>query len=432
MDIKLKDIRYSKVTKAVAVFLVWLCFMSAVVCTGFLLSNQDIVSTESYYESIGFVEEYSKLVHNIVEYHIKFKNEAGLNIFGDTPVAIARNGERHQLIEQKLKNTVNFAYYIKNTKNGEVFSNLNGKALSLLKEQPSYINLGEGAEPYGVYNKSRTYIIYYDDISKTLEAAPYDVQAALIEPFKPGDVFYRDYTHYTQMKALVPYIIALLIASVLLMLAALVYLIITAGRKEKGGEIVLAKIDKLYTDVHTLLLILAAFLSVTVVVQSSNGDSNTVLMVIAAIILSIDIFVGLSYILSMVRQIKCRQLVKNSLTYKLFTAIREYVILAFNGKLFKAWILLILIGYGAVNGILGYAFLSAGRYSDGAEVLLALFLLLGFNIAAVYFAAKSLRSLTQIMEAAKELSSGNIDYPLDVKEMSPAFAGFAAHGFFSL
>ena len=426
----MKNIKYTNTTKIIAGFLVWLCFMSAVFSTGFFLDNQEIMTTESYYETYEFVEEYSRLVHNVVEYNMKYRNEDGILIFGNTPSTISKNAGRYQIIKGRLASIVNFAYYIENSQTGEFISNVNAAdRVALLKKQPTYIHIGEGESDYYAYvNQRKTYyteIYYYEDINKMLKGTSYEVHTALIEPLKQGDVFYDEFSHYSQVKSTAQYMVALLIASIVLLLAAFIYLVYTAGRKEKGGEVVLTFVDKIYTDVYTMLVFIAAIISVGLVNEASNGSNNTILFVVAAIILSIDVLIGLSYVLSMVRQIKNRQILINSLTCKFFVETKKLAILAFSGKLFKAWTLFVLLSYGAINGVFLTIFLSSWRYNGGLEFMFSGLLLLGFNVASVYFAAKSLRNLTQLMEAAKELASGNLDYSLDSKDMSVAFVGFA-------
>jgi signal transduction histidine kinase len=391
--------------------------MSAAASGIFLLFNEDILNSKSYYETSRFTSEYSRLMHNTVELHVKLRNE-GVTISGASNSTVSEDTERYQLLQDRLANTVNFAYYIKNSATGDVLSNVNAAdRVALLKKQPSYVYSNERVS--GMDD-----LWYQDDIKKMLSGTNSEVHTAVIEPLKQGDVFYEAYMNFSKVKSTLPYLIGLLCASFAVMLAAFIYLVYVAGRREKKGIIFLSAIDRIYTDVYTILVFIAAIISVVIVGETSNGSNNTILYVAVVIVLSIDALIGLSYILSMVRQLKNRQLLTNSLTYKLFVRTKNLAILAFSGKLFKAWILLVLLGYGAINGVLLMIFLSAWRYESGFEFLFSGLLLLGFNVGTVYFAAKSLRSLTQIMEAAKELASGNLDYSLDTKEMSAAFVGF--------
>ena len=417
MDIKLKNIKYSNTTKRIAFLLVLLCFMSAVTSGLYLLYNDDILKNKTYYETRKFTGEYSTLLHNAVELQIKLRKEDGVIIFGTSPDTISENSNRYQWIKDNLENTVNFSYYIKNATTGDVIGNVNtADPVALLKKQPSYVYFNQGGS-------SSSIPLYEGNIKEMLSGTNYEIHSAVVEPLKQGDVFYEGYNHFSKVKAVLPYIITAVIASIILMLAAFIYLVYTAGRKEGNGEIVLNSIDRIYTDVHTMLVFIAAAISLAIVQQASYGD-NITMFIAAAIVLSIDVVIGLSYVLSMVRQIKKRQIFTNSLTYKLLFETKKLAILAFSGKLFKAWTLLVLLGYGAVNGILSTIFLSSGRY-NGVEFMFSGLLLLGFNAVSVYFAAKFLRNLAQIMEAAKAISGGNLDYSIDSKEMLVAFVGFA-------
>jgi signal transduction histidine kinase len=391
--------------------------MSAAASGIFLIYNQDIIGNSSYYSTHSFNSEYSRLVHNVIELQVKLRTEPGIVVSSASQSTVSENADRYQFIKNRLESAVNFSYYIKNTATGEVISNVNAAdRVSLLKKQLSYLYIKQGIS-------SNNNLFYQDDIVKMLSGTRYEVHTAVVEPLKPGDALYEGFTNFSKIKAVIHYMIFALIASILLGLAVFAYLVRAAGRREEGGEIHLLPVDRIYTDVHTLLVFIAAVLSVATVTEVSNGGIVTALIG-ATIVFGIDLVIGLTYMLSMVRQFKNRQILRNSLTYKIYQTAKKYVALAFSGKLFKAWTLLVLLGYGAINGVFATVFLTTWRYHNFDSLLSGL-LLLGFNIAAVYFAAKSLRSLAQIMEAAKELSAGNLDYNLDTKELSVAFAGFA-------
>lgn len=414
----MKNIRYLTSTKIIAVALVWLCFMSAAIGGIYLLFNEDVLNSESYYKTNKFESEYLWLVHDAVELNAKLSEEDGIIISSASQSTISENAERYQFIKNRLDSPVNFFYYMQNPATGDSIGNLNtADRVALLKKQPSYVYINKE----GSSNENFPYV---QSIKEMLSGTNYEIHAAVIEPLKQGDTFYEGFKHFSKVKVTLPYIIAAVIVSTILMLAAFVYLVYTAGRKEENGEVFLNSIDRIYTDVHTMLVFIAAITSIALVEQASHGD-NTTMFIAGGIILGIDVLIGLSYVLSMVRQIKRRQIFANSLTYMIFAEVKKLAILAFSGKLFKASVLLVLLGYGTVNGILLMIFLSTWRYNLAFDFLFAGLVLLGFNVVSVYYAAKSLRNLTQIMEAAKELASGNLDYSLDSNEMSPAFVGFA-------
>lgn len=415
MDTKLKEFKYSTSTKVIAVILVWLCFMSAAASGIFLLYKEDVFTSKSYFASRGFISEYSNLIYDAAKLHLATNETKSTT---DSQGLVQEDAEFKKHLKDKLDEAVNFYYYIKDSATGTAITNVSAAdPVALLKKQASYMQ----------FNNQRVggrYQWYTSEVMNMLSNTTYEMHTAVVEPLKQGDIFYDEYKDFYKVKYSIPYIIGLISVSLAVMLAAFVYLVYVAGRREKNGEIVLNAVDRIYTDVHTLLVFLAAVISVTIVANIASSR-DIIFFIAAAIVLSIDIFIGLSYVLSMVRQFKKGQLISNSWMAKLFMTVKRFMVLAFSGKLFKAWILLVLLGYGAVNGVLFAIFLSASRHSDSFEVIFSWFLLMGCNGVAVYIAAKALKSLTQIMEAAKELSHGNLDYTLDSKEMSPAFVGFA-------
>lgn len=450
MDIKLKNIKYSIVTKGIAVFVIWFCVMTAALSAGFWLYNQEAITTDYYYETYSFVSEYSSLIYDVTELKVKFHEEEGTAVSTATPTTETPNRERILTIKSKLANTVNFAYYIKNSKTGEIISNINdADRVALLKRQPTYIYIGKGNPDTIVYsNKGRyndthvTGMKYYYEISRLLEGTPYEVYTAIIEPMKPGDMFYDGFLHYSQVKSIAPAVTPALVISIILILAALIYLIYAAGRKEKGGEIILAAVDRMYVDVFTALVFITAIISFILVTGTVNSFGKSMLTyIITAVILSIDALLGLSYILSAARQIKNKQILRNTLLYKLFKLVKGFIakvfhgesynklrrmaISAFSGKTFKPWILLVLLGYGLINGILFPFFVLTFARGMLLSSLAWGFIFIAFNITALYFTSKALVNLTQIMEAVKEVSAGNLDYSLNKEEISVAFLGLA-------
>lgn len=212
-----------------------------------------------------------------------------------------------------------------------------------------------------------------------------------------------------------------LIISLILLVAAAIYLAVVAGRREKGGEIVFSYADRIYADVHTLLVLAAAFLSILIV---GNGlhPGETIFWIIFFIVLSADTFIGISYVMSMIRQIKGGRLIENTLIAVLVKKSAGLAKACFDGRLFKPSVLLMLLGYALINGIL---FDVGVDMNHGAQEPIFTFLLLGFNAVAIYFAAKSLQSLSRIITAVKEISAGNLDYALNSSEISAAFSGLA-------
>ncbi len=417
MDIKLRNISYSGGAKLAAVLIVWLGFLGAIGSCLFLLQNHEIVSTSSYRETYSFRNDFATLVHNTVEYHVLQKSEDTIESSSESPQNAADSLQHLRRIENKLSATVNFVYYVRNTQTGETWTNLGSETadpIRFIQGQPVTAFLNGWT--------SDTSIPLFGNLEDMMAGSPCEVYAAVVDPLQPGDMFYDNYLDYTRAKARTNAAIIVSIISFILMAAAFVYLIYVAGRRKPDGEVVPAPVDRMYTDVYSLLVLIAAILSLHIAIGISPAVSDVVTIIAIAVVLSLDIFIGLSYVLSMARQIKTGQIFTNTLLYKLGSDLKAFLRMAFQGKVFKEWILLLLLGYGFINGLL-FVFLR-DSYAEAAVILFLL--LLAFNAAVVYFVARSLVALTQIMEAVKKISAGNLDYPLDSTIIPVSFSAFAA------
>lgn len=432
MDIKLKNIKYALATKIIAVIIIWLSIMSGVGSGVFLLFNHDNLNDQSYYDTYTYKETFSGLVNYALELNVKLKSPDSIKASGAAPDVINSNLQQYYALKDRLAKTVNFAYYIKNTQTGETLTNVTtGDALALIKQQPGMIyynqwtsaadyppGINVHVQPHGIAYPGNSATDYPFGANQMLANTPYEIYAAVLTPLKAGDVFYNDYQSYLKVKTMAEDATILLIASVIMTLLASGYLVCAAGRREAGGAIVLLSVDRLYTDVHSLLVFIAALISVGIVVGSSrvfNPLHDRTGLSIIIFVFGIDVLIGISYVLSMVRQIKNRRIFKNTLIYQL-------VKICLSGSNFKTWALLLLLAYGAVNGFI-FALMAVSR--DALLSLFAVFLLLAFNIAVIYFTAGFLYSLSQVMEAAKEISTGNLDYTLDHGLIAAPFSDLA-------
>lgn len=412
MDIRSKDIRYAAGTKIAAVVLVWICFVSAVWSLGFLFLNQEVDKSNSYYDSYRFKDEFSRLIHNTVEANIKLKSIENINASGGTVGDKARNIERYHNIKSRMSNTVNYLYYINNSSTGEAITNVAAsQPKELIKKQPVNASISR----WNWESKVDIYT-YGGEIEEMLRGTEYEVYAAIQEPLKPGDVFYDDFKAYSRTKEIIAFAYPVMFVSLILLIIVAAYLSCVTGRRERGGEIVLSGVDNIYTDVHTLLVLIAAALSLTIAVSSSEPN-DILTWVIPLIVLGVDGLIGISYVLSMIRQAKAGRIFKNTLIYNLAK-------LCFDKNSFKPSIILFLLGYGLINGIL---FDIGVDLNQGDQEPVFTILLIVFNTAAVYFTARALTSLSKIMNAAKEISSGNLDYELNSSEISVAFSGMATN-----
>jgi signal transduction histidine kinase len=406
---ELKSIKYSRGAKAAAGILIWLFFMAAVGSSAFLLHNWDNLTTENYFKTKQFKTEFYRLVHNTVEFNVILKNEENIKASGEAEDIISDKLGRLHRIQIRFAKSVNYLFYMINKQTGETITNIpDGDAKGFILKQASVERFDQWEANYSFGDSI--------DIKRMLTGTDYEVYAAVADPLQPGDVFYDGQLAYFQINYWSRYIIYLLVASIILISSAFIYLAVVTGRREKGGAIVHSVVDSIYTDVYSLLVLIAAAFSIVMLKGLYSG--NSVDFIIALLLLSVDVLIGLNYFLSMIRKIKSRRIVEHLLIYKLYTGSMSFIKLFFNSKVFKGWILLLLFAYGIINVIFGVTF-------EGDRSPLTLIVTLLFNGVTVYFAAYALLSLSQIMKAVKEVSSGSLDYHIDNAKISPAFSGFA-------
>lgn len=421
MVIKSKNISYSLALKVTAAIIIWLSFMCIVASSVFLLFNQEELKADSYFETNQFKDKFGALVYDTVNYmrlkekhamlmELEEANASDTYLYPDPNIANLAN---------EISLSTNFMYYIQNTKDNTVLTNIEGsEPIELIKMQktvsyytsdvPSPINLG--------YHQ-----LY---VNRALNNTPYyKIYATLHFPLVVGDDFYQEWRTFNTVKLYEPLIIIALIVSIILFPISSIFILCVVGQKEKRGPVTLLFVDRIFSDIHALLVILAAFFSFVFLNEIFNyrDSMGATTYIVIGILLSIDIWIGINYILSIVRQFKAKVLVRNTLAYKMLNILKKLMVMIFSGKTFKPWLLFALMTYGAIDSLL-FAIALSG---EPLTFLITGFIFGIFNLTVLYFAAKALVSLVQVMEASKEISGGNLDFQLELQQISPVFMAFA-------
>lgn len=397
----MKNTKYRLGTKVLAVIILWVSLLVSFGSGIFLLLNTDAIRLKHYEGTYDYTQAISRLVHNTVELGAKFKH--GNQDFTDL--------SRFKDIKYNLSYATNFNYHMKDVKTGKT-SSQGDYSLEEIKAHPSHIYISKDDIPQNLYMST--------DLDWMLENSPQELYILLNDPLVPGDVFYDTYTQFTMAKARMPYAIAGLGGGVLLIFISLGYLVIVSGRKEKGGEVELASIDRIYNDIQSIFVAGAAIISISLVSAFSFGYGGyNPDLIILMIIFAIDLAIGMTYLFSMLRQFKKGVLLKNTLMYKFFSSGIKFVKGIFTEKIFKGWIIGAMFIYTFVNVMLVYFIESNYR-----RFMPGVFLFVVFNLLVAYLVFKRLKSLTVIMNAAKEISSGNLDYQIDKSQISIEFENF--------
>lgn len=411
----MKNFKYSTIAKTIASIIAWIAFLGMLGSSFYLLYFSDSERAESYYETTNFKNEYTNLIHNVVELNTVLINEETILSSNADDYIIQNHLERYQRIKSNLASTHNFMYLVINKNTGKQATNVDTiNPLETIKNGNAQVFLNSSTID------ASNYIIYYDDFYRMLGDTSFEVYASINDPLKPGDFFYEDYSTYTKVKAYSPIVKIIGIVCVPLFIIAAAYLLIVAGRKEKNGIIQLNSIDQIYTDIHSLLVLIAAFLSVTVTASISPYAFLETLIVLG-LFLTIDYWIGFSYVISMTKHIKNKSLFKHSLLYVLLKYLTNFIRLCFNGKVYKPWVLIGLLFYAGINSIV----FALSFYRGLVGFFVGMIFLLGFNTVILVLLSRSLTSLSLIMETTKSISEGNLDNALDTNKISSAFIEFA-------
>ena len=148
-------------------------------------------------------------------------------------------------------------------------------------------------------------------VNPILEESNYKFYGAIQDPMVPGDGFYDMWQAFTYTKQSLPILFAVYLVSLLVAIACLVHLIRVTGQKERGGKVTFMVVDRIYNEVHFLLVFLYALASTMVaaalmdtIMQGTVTFWNYVFAMMLGVLYLAAVGIGLSYVLSVSRQIK--------------------------------------------------------------------------------------------------------------------------------
>ena len=369
----------------------------------------------------------------------------GLIIYGSIPESLHKNlTEYEELVESRLpsyykmyiqrqldeyKNCVryldgmkNFLYYVED-ENGNVIGGNASKSEIGEAERTLVLSAGFSSDHLG---ENPYYFGVYDN--PTLEQSNFKFYGAIRDPLLQGDAFYDLWQEFGFAKRSLPILFCVFAVSVLLLLVCLIYLIRVTGQKEKGGKIQFMMVDRIYNEIHFLLVFLfcgvvftVATALIEIILQGRAVFWDYVFATILGVLYLAAAAVLLSYILSVARQLKDRSFFRNTW---ISVSIRRMSEL-FTGKTFRGWMVIVMLCYGLGNCVIMGVMVLAPYYEYPKASLLAGISLILFNVLCMYWFIRALRSLKEIMVSAKESSKGNFSYPLDLNKISPSFLNFA-------
>ena len=369
----------------------------------------------------------------------------GLILYGEIPESLEENLEEYQyLVESRLpsyykmylqrqldeykdctrylEGMKNFLYYVEDEKGNVVGGNATKGEISEAA-RTLVLSAGFSSDHLG---KAPYYFDVYDN--PILTESNYKFYGAIRDPLVSGDTFYTLWQDFDFAKQSLPILISCLALSFLGCLGSLIYLVWVTGQKEKGGKVHFTLVDRLYNEIH-FLLVLAFFgvtgtVGITLIEHVLKGNVpfwSYVFLVILGMLYLASAAVFLNYVLSVARQLKDRSFFRNTW---ISVSIRRMSEL-FTGSTFRGWMVIVMLCYALGNCAIMGVLILAPYYGYGKTGFLAGVGLLFFNGLCLYWFIRALRSLKEIMVSVKESSKGNFTYPLDLNKISPSFLNFA-------
>lgn len=485
MATKLKKSKlYSAKTKILAIILV-LC-SALVTCLNLVyvmdMSFESGLSYNSYFDTETFYSQYSQLVRDVVNTKLVFKSEENIksgnalneekviynfaldNDLGEYVIYSEANAVKHvtfsnsddqeyfnnrypdykqqaiqdQLYEyedaiKELERYTDFYYCLVNTRTGNEVSNREAEEIENLKIN-SFLD-GRYTKGKVVYDTEYYYnytdegklvnYFYYDNyldsVSRILLNSGYTLYAGVSDDVETGNgVFAKQYQAFESRRLNAPRAVMAAAVGTILMIIGTVYLVITAGKTSKNSEVTLIAVDYVFNDISTLIFLAVAYVSYILArrmiesIYYMNGEWLIMLKGFICLLFMIDVVVLINYLTCMSRQIKKRRLFSNTVVGYFIRWVASF----FKESTFRIWIILCLIMYAVINCLL--MFVACKSYSSIPIIILII-----FDLAGIFFAARALTSIKKIMVAVKETSEGNFDKKVNPDEISPALKNFA-------
>lgn len=312
MDTKLRNVSRNKATKLIAFIL------TVILITAAMLQIQYVSYLDMTFESL-FVEKYKDS-----EYFFYKDVDQALNriLYFD----LIENKDEIKKLPQNL----NYYYYISD---GETtFTNAENKDKSFFEQND---------KAFYAYENGR-WSFGENTNGQWLHSNRFNDEYTIYIAF-PDEYMEANQQEWENNKNTIFPFLVLIIVCVVLAFILTIYLMIVTGRKE-DGEFYLWRIDKVFTEMQVIALmsIIAIWFSVRFDVLNiysniANGLSMDQIysLVMFGVTTAIMSSLGLVILLSMVRNMKARKLMKQSMIYVAYYKIKDFLKSLFDGRRFK-------------------------------------------------------------------------------------------------
>jgi signal transduction histidine kinase len=439
LDTKLKSYSHLIATKILVFIMVIGCFTGAInaFVNVAMLNNDDfgIVSEESYFVSKSYVKESEKVLLDLTRLVGEYKNEKHIleggtisedemrggeeNLFHDfqgnsrsynpnlneeenykifkevykDKILQARDRmieddlQEYNLLMQRLGGHKGILFYGSDGTN--VFSNSTNTQKEQFKAYPSYMIFENyKREIYPKEIERNKYLHWITGDNDELNPKSDVIYIAFEKEFLNSQI-----KEWMQDKAIATRNLYMLLGFLLGLIISFAYLALVIGRKSfDDKEIELNAIDKLYNDINLVLCF--GLIGIWVALMS---NINLQAMHIMVIVVTIPIAIlGLALVLSLVKHIKNRTILRHTLIYTVFYKIFKFIGDVYRSGNLAVKTVLIVIGYPILIAITFFIF----------PVTIG---------AAAWFAFKKIKAFNAIKEGVEKIKSGDIHHIIEVE-----------------
>jgi len=434
LDIRWKKYSHSLTAKIAAFVMTIVCFTSAVtifvnVVVGKHNSDFGIVFEDSYYLGNDYRTVSNDVVQSLKAITGKYKNEENI-LNGGSITAEDMEDEEQDLYRDFKRNSKSYNPNLDTEENYKLFKE--DYADKILKEKDQLIqddlreyraSLQRLAEYKGLiyYIKSGT-----SEFSKTPNLAkdyfkslpaymisdsseqkvfPEEVKENFYVPdlnqSGPQDVMYVAFTDeflnprivaWEANKLLIKYDLYEIAGFTIALAVAFMYLLFVIGRKpEEQQGASTNSIDRIYNDIKVVLCIVLIAIWLGIMSELGRARINELIFMITLLIATS----GLTLVLSIVKHIKNRTLIKHTLIYSIFYKLFEFVREIYISGSVAIKVVLLTIGYPII-------------------VALTLFMFPITLGAAAWLVLKKVKDLNAIIAGVKRVKEGDIHYTINV------------------
>ena len=327
---------------------------------------------------------------------------------------------------------------------GSVFvTNIDGAEKQADKNYTEYFSsLSFSVTSQGMVSGSYNFSGYIADITSSKDNLSIGLDTDMISAGTADDKYTKAAAAYDSMYYDIRDEVIGASVSGLIALAGIIYLMITAGRRDKNEPVEETAIDRCFHDIHFLIsgaIIFLAFMAAIVFIDSVGFYSEEILKyenIFTAIMFAASL-IFLEWFMSLVRAIKARTIIKHSLWYvigrktahffkKCGRKIKTAFDLGYHFTCLKKSVLLKAVLFFGVNGLLLLIGAVSAYGGDGSVFfILFLFPAVIFNTAFLAATFKTIKNLDKIFAEIRKGAQGDFNFSLDYSRMKEPVRGFA-------